>query len=46
VLLAAGVPCVVALFGVQGWRWDWVRGVSDLVFDVSTLFRTENLMSF
>jgi hypothetical protein len=23
---------VVALFGVQGWRWDWVRGVSDLVF--------------
>jgi hypothetical protein len=31
-LLAAGVPCVVAIFGVQGWRWDWVRGVSDLVF--------------
>ena len=31
-LLAAGVPCVVALFGVQGWRWDWVRRVSDLVF--------------
>jgi hypothetical protein len=23
---------VVALFGVQGWRWDWVRRVSDLVF--------------
>ncbi len=26
-LLAAGVPHVVAIFGVQGWRWDWVRGV-------------------
>jgi len=23
---------VVAIFGVQGWRWDWVRGVSDFVF--------------
>ena len=22
-LLAAGVPRVVAIFGVQGWRWDW-----------------------
>ena len=24
-LLAAGVPRVVAIFGVQGWRWDWVE---------------------
>ena len=24
-LLAAGIPRVVAIFGVQGWRWDWVR---------------------
>ena len=32
VLLAAGVPRVVAIFGVQGWRWDWVREVRALVF--------------
>jgi hypothetical protein len=31
-LLAAGVPRVVAIFGVQGWRWDWVRAVRELVF--------------
>src|SRR5262245_41465759 len=31
-LLVAGVPRVVALFGVQGWRWDWVRKVRELVF--------------
>jgi DNA primase len=31
-LLAAGVPRVVALFGVQGWRWDWVQEVRELVF--------------
>jgi Toprim-like/CHC2 zinc finger len=31
-LLAAGVPRVVAIFGVQGWRWDWVREVRALVF--------------
>ena len=24
-LRAAGVPRVVAIFGVHGWRWDWVR---------------------
>jgi hypothetical protein len=23
---------VVAIFGVQGWRWDWVRAVRELVF--------------
>ena len=23
---------VVAIFGVQGWRWDWVREVRELVF--------------
>jgi hypothetical protein len=28
-LLAAGVRRVVALFGVQGWRWDWVREVRE-----------------
>ena len=31
-LLTAGVPSVVAIFGVQGWRWDWVREVRELVF--------------
>jgi Toprim-like len=31
-LLAAGVPRVVAVFGVQSWRWDWVREVRALVF--------------
>ena len=31
-LLAAGVSRVVAMFGVQGWRWDWVREVRALVF--------------
>jgi hypothetical protein len=31
-LLAAGVPRVVAIFGVQGWRWDWARVVRELVF--------------
>ncbi len=30
-LLAAGVPRVVAIFGVHGWRWDWVRHVRALV---------------
>ena len=31
-LLAAGVSRVVAIFGVQGWRWDWVCEVRELVF--------------
>ena len=31
-LLAAGVPRVMAIYGVQGWRWDWVRDVRELVF--------------
>ena len=31
-LLAAGVPRVVAIFGVHGWRWEWVREVRELVF--------------
>src|SRR5207244_4098320 len=31
-LLAAGVRRVVAIFGVHGWRWDWVREVRALVF--------------
>jgi hypothetical protein len=31
-LLAAGVSRVAAIFGVQGWRRDWVREVRELVF--------------
>ena len=31
-LLAAGVSRVIAIFGVHGWRWDWVRAVRELVF--------------
>jgi len=31
-LLAAGAPRVVALCGVQGWRWAWAREVRKLVF--------------
>src|SRR3989454_8315829 len=31
-LLTAGVSRVVAIFGVQGWRWEWAREVRVLVF--------------
>jgi DNA primase len=31
-LRAAGVARVVAIFGVQGWRWEWAREVRALVF--------------
>src|SRR5439155_18542124 len=31
-LRAAGVSRVVAIFGVHGWRWDWLREVRQLVF--------------
>ena len=30
-LLAAGGGSLVALFGVHGWRWDWVQHVRALV---------------
>ena len=26
----------MAIFGVQGWRWDWVREVRELVFALDT----------
>ena len=29
---AVGVSRVVAIFGVRGWRWDWVPEVRGLVF--------------
>jgi DNA primase len=31
-LRAAGVARVVAIFGVQGWRWEWAREVREIVF--------------
>src|SRR5262249_35326667 len=33
-LLAAGMPRVMAIFGVQGWCWEWAREVRELVFAV------------
>jgi len=35
-LLAAGVLRVVAIFRVQGWRWEWAREVRGLVFALDT----------
>ncbi len=35
-LLAAGCTRVVAIFGVHGWRWDWVRQVREFVFALDT----------
>jgi Toprim-like len=35
-LLAAGVSRVIAIFGVQGWRWDWAQEVRELVFALDT----------
>jgi len=34
-LLAADVPRVVAIFGVQGWHWAWARDVRALVCALS-----------
>ena len=31
-LLAAGYSRVIAIFGVHGWRWEWVRTVFALTF--------------
>jgi hypothetical protein len=31
-LMAAGYLRVVAIFGVQGWRWEWAHTVRELVF--------------
>ena len=31
-LLAAGKNRVVAIFGVNGWRWEWCKGVRGLIF--------------
>ena len=31
-LLAAGAPRAVAIFGVDGWRWEWARTAPALLF--------------
>lgn len=31
-LLAAGKERVIAIFGVNGWRWEWARSITGLVF--------------
>lgn len=31
-LIAAGAPRVIAIFGVNGWRWDWAKDARALVF--------------
>lgn len=31
-LIAAGAPRVTAIFGVNGWRWDWAKEARALVF--------------
>jgi len=35
-LMAAGLPRVVAIFGVNAWRWDWARGADELLFALDT----------
>jgi len=35
-LMAAGAARVVAIFGVNGWRWDWARTVRELIFALDT----------
>jgi hypothetical protein len=43
-LLAAGVPRVVAIFGVHGWRWSWAREVRELAFalDADTAWQRQS----
>jgi hypothetical protein len=31
-LLTAGYKRVVAIFGVEGWRWEWAKDIKQLVF--------------
>jgi len=31
-LMAAGCARVVAIYGVEGWRWEWARDVRQLAF--------------
>jgi hypothetical protein len=31
-LLAAGYARVIAIFGVHGWRWEWAREITQVIF--------------
>ena len=31
-LIAAGFERTIAIYGVHGWRWEWFRGVREIVF--------------
>jgi hypothetical protein len=31
-LIVAGAPRVTAIFGVNGWRWDWAKEARELIF--------------
>jgi DNA primase len=35
-LLASGCARVIAIFGVHGWRWEWVKEVPELIFALDT----------
>jgi DNA primase len=35
-LLASGCERVIAIFGVHGWRWEWMKSVEALVFAMDT----------
>src|SRR5262249_53386310 len=35
-LIAAGQRRTVAIFGVNGWRWEWARGIQEMVLALDT----------
>ena len=35
-LLASGCERVIAIFGVHGWRWEWMKSVQELIFALDT----------
>lgn len=35
-LFASGCERVIAIFGVHGWRWEWMKSVQELVFALDT----------
>jgi len=35
-LLATGIPQLVAIFGMQGWRWAWSMDVRSLLCTLGT----------
>ncbi len=35
-LLAGGCERVIAIFGLHGWRWEWMKPVQELIFALDT----------